>query len=85
MGKALLANRSATSFGPVFGRLWALRGRLWALHRGQSWSFAVIYGHLKTPAIIGCSGNFLRTPNGIRTRAATLKGWCPRPLDDGGL
>ena len=24
------------------------------------------------------------TPNGIRTRAATLKGWCPRPLDDGG-
>jgi hypothetical protein len=29
--------------------------------------------------------NFLCTPNGIRTRAATLKGWCPRPLDDGGL
>ena len=27
----------------------------------------------------------MRTPNGIRTRAATLKGWCPRPLDDGGL
>ena len=26
-----------------------------------------------------------RTPNGIRTRAATLKGWCPRPLDDGGM
>ena len=25
------------------------------------------------------------TPNGIRTRAATLRGWCPRPLDDGGL
>ncbi len=25
------------------------------------------------------------TPNGIRTRAATLKGWCPRPLDDGGV
>ena len=25
------------------------------------------------------------TPNGIRTRAATLKGWCPRPLDDGGM
>ncbi|MGK0312710.1 MAG: hypothetical protein ACI89G_002657 [Minisyncoccia bacterium] len=21
----------------------------------------------------------------MRTRAATLKGWCPRPLDDGGL
>ena len=29
--------------------------------------------------------SFLSTPNGIRTRAATLKGWCPRPLDDGGL
>src|SRR5580698_1689568 len=28
---------------------------------------------------------FRSTPNGIRTRAATLKGWCPRPLDDGGL
>ena len=27
---------------------------------------------------------FMCTPNGIRTRAATLKGWCPRPLDDGG-
>ena len=27
----------------------------------------------------------LRTPNGIRTRAAALKGRCPRPLDDGGL
>src|ERR1019366_8995719 len=24
------------------------------------------------------------TPNGIRTRAAALKGRCPRPLDDGG-
>jgi hypothetical protein len=24
-------------------------------------------------------------PNGIRTRAAALKGRCPRPLDDGGL
>lgn len=22
-------------------------------------------------------------PNEIRTRVATLKGWCPRPLDDG--
>ena len=27
----------------------------------------------------------LRTPNGIRTRAAAVKGRCPRPLDDGGL
>ena len=31
------------------------------------------------------TGRFVRsTPNGIRTRAATLRGWCPRPLDDGG-
>ena len=27
---------------------------------------------------------FVRAPNGIRTRAAALKGRCPRPLDDGG-
>src|SRR3954454_18897923 len=26
----------------------------------------------------------VRTPNGIRTRAAALKGRCPGPLDDGG-
>jgi hypothetical protein len=26
-----------------------------------------------------------RAPNGIRTRAAALKGRCPRPLDDGGF
>ena len=26
---------------------------------------------------------FLRSPNGVRTRASTLRGWCPRPLDDG--
>ena len=32
-----------------------------------------------------CTTLSRRTPNGIRTRAATLKGWCPRPLDDGGL
>src|SRR6266487_1452557 len=25
------------------------------------------------------------TPDGIRTRAATLKGWRPRPLVDGGV
>ena len=24
-----------------------------------------------------------RSPNGIRTRVSTLRGWCPRPLDDG--
>src|SRR5580700_839835 len=27
--------------------------------------------------------DFLCSPNGIRTRVATLRGWCPRPLDDG--
>jgi hypothetical protein len=27
---------------------------------------------------------FLRTPNGIRTRATAVKGRRPRPLDDGG-
>ena len=26
---------------------------------------------------------FPGSPNGIRTRAATLRGWCPWPLDDG--
>ena len=25
------------------------------------------------------------SPNGIRTRVATLRGWCPRPLDDGAV
>ena len=25
----------------------------------------------------------LGDPNGIRTRAAAVKGWCPRPLNDG--
>jgi hypothetical protein len=29
-------------------------------------------------------GRTQRAPNGIRTRAAALKGRCPRPLDDGG-
>ena len=26
--------------------------------------------------------DFLGSPYGIRTRAATLRGWCPRPLDE---
>ena len=70
--------------GSIFGRLWALRGRLWAPHTGHSWSLAGNRGHAKALAISGFSQSFLCTPNGIRTRAATLKGWCPRPLDDGG-
>ena len=27
----------------------------------------------------------LSSPNGIRTRVSTLRGWCPRPLDDGAM
>ncbi len=46
-----------------------------------------------TSAVTGRRANRLRygaknknsTPNGIRTRAAAVKGRCPRPLDDGGL
>ena len=30
-------------------------------------------------------GNVLSSPNGVRTRVSTLRGWCPRPLDDGTL
>ena len=26
---------------------------------------------------------FASSPNGVRTRVSTLRGWCPRPLDDG--
>ncbi len=43
---------------------------------------------VRTPAhrITPGSGSLVSsTPNGIRTRVATLRGWCPRPLDDGGL
>jgi hypothetical protein len=31
--------------------------------------------------VLACS--FLGSPNGVRTRVSTLRGWCPRPLDDG--
>ena len=27
--------------------------------------------------------DFIGVPNGIRTRVTNVKGWCPRPLDDG--
>ena len=33
----------------------------------------------------GSDLGFCGSPNGIRTRAATLRGWCPRPLDDGAM
>jgi hypothetical protein len=49
---------------------------------GHCWSLAVTPKPLQ---IKGFRSIFQSTPNGIRTRAATLKGWCPRPLDDGGL
>ena len=29
--------------------------------------------------------NFNNTPSGIRIRVASVKGMCPRPLDDGGV
>ena len=29
--------------------------------------------------------NLKNTPKGIRTPAASVKGMCPRPLDDGGI
>ena len=28
---------------------------------------------------------FCGSPNGVRTRVSTLRGWCPRPLDDGAM
>ena len=28
-------------------------------------------------------GGVVSSPNGVRTRVSTLRGWCPRPLDDG--
>ena len=31
----------------------------------------------------GSTTRELGSPNGIRTRVSTLRGWCPRPLDDG--
>ena len=78
------SNKSDSILGACW-RLLALRGRQLALNRGHSWLLKVISGKTKAPANTELSSNFLRTPNGIRTRAATLKGWCPRPLDDGGL
>ena len=34
------------------------------------------------PSREGSDLGFLGSPYGIRTRAATLRGWCPRPLDE---
>ena len=35
------------------------------------------------PPLLPLTCSFARSPNGIRTRVFTLRGWCPRPLDDG--
>jgi hypothetical protein len=40
---------------------------------------------MRTPGSSTGACLVVRAPNGIRTRAAALKGRCPRPLDDGGL
>ena len=53
-----------------------------AVTRGHCWSLVVTPRPLQLKDF---ALHFQSTPNGIRTRAATLKGWCPRPLDDGGL
>jgi hypothetical protein len=45
---------------------------------GQPGLYATPGQGLYTPGLV-----FYRSPNGIRTRVATLRGWCPRPLDDG--
>ena len=36
-------------------------------------------------ATMGNAGKVIGTPKGIRTPVTTVKGWCPRPLDDGSL
>src|SRR5487761_979463 len=68
----------------ISSQFWALNGHHLGINRSNSvkiWHFrgvrqiTEIYFHQELRS----------TPNGIRTRAATLKGWCPRPLDDGGL
>jgi len=57
------------------GISWALTGLETAVFRGYSWLVAV------TPKPLPIKGFwviFQSTPNGIRTRAATLKGWTQR-------
>ncbi len=42
-------------------------------------------GKTKTSAMAGQCSDYVQSddPNGTRTRVHTLKGCCPRPLDDG--
>src|SRR5207342_156479 len=44
---------------------------------------ARVEAETKKPAPCGTGLFGSGTPNGIRTRVSTLRGWCPRPLDDG--
>ena len=54
------------------------------LHHGTKIGFDLLF--TSRTLFVGLADMYyFRTPNGIRTRAATLKGWCPRPLDDGGM
>lgn len=40
-------------------------------------------GRIVISAVHRMGSSPICSPNGIRTRVATLRGWCPRPLDDG--
>ena len=61
--------------GAILGTLRAHSGHITGVNCGFSWSPVVTNGEAKGLANKGVWPNFLSTPNGIRTRAATLKGW----------
>ena len=71
-----IRHRGAAGPGGVSSKKVAVRqGRCWQPSRGPP------------PGAAGkacCAGERNGAPNGIRIRAAGLKGRCPRPLDDGG-
>ena len=71
--------------GEVLGITWASLGHQWESNRTDRRSRCTMTDTQESDTNQDRQENFLSTPNGIRTRAATLKGWCPRPLDDGGL
>jgi hypothetical protein len=63
-----------------------------SLHAPARYLLCPFIGQLRWQAIwddwrpeqkVPLTSQFVRSPNGIRTRVATLRGWCPRPLDDG--
>src|SRR5580692_6294837 len=47
----------------------------------------LLVAHDQTPTDLApqAGSSSICSPNGIRTRVATLRGWCPWPLDDGAL